>query len=81
MEGGGALTYLFDLQGELRDFSPAAELAYLHDRLTEQGQLDHRMSAGEIACLGRVLSLDFVPDGNDPRWRDAWPQCEHGLPR
>ncbi len=78
IEGMGALTYLFNYAGELREYHWTADLAYAHDRLAEQGQLDHRMTAEEITSLGRVLSFDHVPDGNDPRFRDSWPQCDPG---
>jgi hypothetical protein len=72
----GVLTYLFQPTLALREYLWTPDLPFRHDQLWKQGFLNHPMSEAEAACLGKVLTLDMVPNGNDPALHDRWKACE-----
>jgi hypothetical protein len=79
-EGRGVLTYVFRGAWDSAEFHAAPDLAYVHDKLWEAGQLDHRLQSDEVRCLGQILSLNYVPDGNGAQFRDRWRDCELAAP-
>lgn len=76
-KNGGNLTYLLDRTLQLKHFLWTPDLYYVHDRLWKEGQLDHPMSGDETSCLGDLLLLDYVPDGNSTEFQDRWRKCEY----
>ena len=68
----GGIAYYLDAHLRVMEFRASDNLPFLHDRLFHQRQLDHRISDGELAALGKIAYFPAAPDGNNPALEALW---------
>ncbi len=68
----GGIVYYLDFNFRVVEFRPTDQFAPMHERYYRQGLLDHRLTAAEVASLGKVLSFPAAPDGNSPTLEALW---------
>jgi hypothetical protein len=68
----GGIVYTLDRELKVIERRFSDNFAAVHNRFRKNGLLDHDLTEKEIAVLGKTITFEAAPDGNDPRLKELW---------